>query len=457
MTETEKLTEIDPRVRLAEYFERGNKPVENWGIGTEHEKFLYRASDLKRLDYFSIPGISTILDHMQSNGWMPVTENGNMIGVQKDGASISLEPGGQFELSGRNFRTVHETFAETEKHFEELKKICRKFGVFSLAIGLDPLWELGQMPWMPKERYAFMRSYMPMRGTLGLDMMTRTATIQVNLDYGSERDMIKKMRVAQALQSTVTAIFANSPFSGGKPNGYLSYRAHVWDDTDPDRCGFLPFIFDDDFGFERYTDYLLDVPMYFIIRDGKYLPAGHMTFRQFMSGKHELKPVMQDWETHVSTVFPDVRLKQFLEMRGADGSCIHHIASLAALWVGLLYDNDSLDETYSLIRGWDTPSMQELRARVPREGLKAAGGNIRAGAVARQITRIASDGLTRRSKMLGIADEGRYLEPVREIAETGITQAEHLLRNYYERWDKDVTKLVKSWPKLRCDCECTES
>ncbi|MEL7587254.1 MAG: glutamate--cysteine ligase [Prolixibacteraceae bacterium] len=454
MTETEKLAEIDPRLRLAEYFEKGNKPAALWGIGTEHEKFLYRASDLKRLDYFSVPGIRTILEHMRGGGWQPVTENGNIIGVRKDGASVSLEPGGQFELSGRNFRTVHQTFEETKIHFDELREICRKFGIFSLAIGLDPLWELGQMPWMPKTRYALMRELMPLKGSLGLDMMTRTATIQVNLDYGSEADMVKKMRVAQALQSTVTAIFANSPFAGGKPNGFLSYRAHIWDDTDAGRCGFLPFIFDEGFGFERYTDYLLDIPMYFIIRDGKYLPAGHMTFREFVAGKHELRPVMQDWETHVSTVFPDVRLKQFLEMRGADGSCIHHIASLAALWVGLLYDSDSLDESYNLIRGWDIASMLELRARVPREGLRAAGGNIRAGAVAREVVRIASDGLARRAKMLGIEDEARYLEPVREIAESGITQAEHLLRNFYERWNEDVTKLVKSWPKPQCDGLC---
>jgi glutamate--cysteine ligase len=454
MTETEKLTEIHTLAQLVEYFEKGNKPVEQWGIGTEHEKFLYRASDLKRLDYFSFPGIRTILDHMRADGWKPMEENGNIIGVQKDGASISLEPGGQFELSGRNFRTVHETFTETEKHFEELKKICQKFGVFSLAIGLDPLWELDNMSWMPKTRYTLMREYMPLKGNLGLDMMTRTATIQVNLDYGSERDMVKKMRVAQALQSIVTAIFANSPFAGGKPNGYLSYRAHIWDHTDPDRCGFLPFIFDEGFGFERYVDYLLDIPMYFIIRDGKYIPAGHITFREFMSGKHTLKPILQDWETHVSTIFPDVRLKQFIEMRGADGSCVHHIAALAALWVGLLYDSDSLEQAYSLIRDWDTASMQEVRARVPGEGLKAVSGNIRVAEVAKQIIRIAADGLTRRSTWLGMDNEVIYLEPVREIVETGITQAEHHLQNYYEIWGEDVKELVRRWPKLRCSCKC---
>ena len=376
-------------------------------------------------------------------------EKENLTGLKKKGASISLEPGGQFELSGQNFRTVHETLLETQKHFEELKTICQEFGIFTLTLGFDPLWKQEDMPWMPKERYALMHEYMPARGNMGLDMMTRTATIQVNLDYAGERDMVRKMRVAQGLQSVVTAIFANSPFTGGKPNGYLSYRAHVWDHTDPARCGFLPFIFDEEFGFERWTDYLLDVPMYFIFRDGEYLPAGNMTFREFMAGKHRLKPIMQDWETHVSTVFPDVRLKQFIEMRGADGSCIHHIAALAALWVGLLYDTESLDEAGSLIRNWDIETMQEVRARVPREGLKAAFGKMSVDHIARQLIGIASAGLVRRSKLLGIDDEGIYLEPIRKIAETGITQAERHLRNYYDRWNEDVTELVKSWPKLR--------
>ena len=453
MTDMEQLTETDQRIRLVEYFEKGGKPPSNWSIGTEHEKFLYRASDLKRLDYFSSPGIGTILEHMRDYGWEALTEGDRLIGLKKDGASISLEPGGQFELSGRNFRTVHETFAETERHFDELKVICRKFGVFSLSLGFDPLWELNEVPWMPKTRYALMREYMPLRGSHGLDMMTRTATIQVNLDYENERDMINKMRVAQGLQTVVTALFANSPFSGGKPNGFLSYRAHVWNDTDPDRCGFLPFIFEEGFGFERYTEYLLDVPMYFIIRDGKYLPAGNITFRDFLAGKAGIKPLMQDWETHVSTVFPDVRLKRFIEMRGADGSCVHHIAALAALWVGLLYDSESLSEALALIASWSLEEMQELRDKVPVQGLKASAGRIHAGDTAREIVRIASEGLERRANLLGIASEATYLEPLREIAASGITMAENHLRCYYEQWNEDVRKLVSSWPKMRCSCE----
>jgi glutamate--cysteine ligase len=393
---------------------------------------------------------------MQKNGWEPIWEKGNLTGLKKNGASISLEPGGQFELSGKNFRTVHETLLETQKHFEELKTICQEFGIFTLTLGFDPLWKQEDMPWMPKERYALMHEYMPARGNMGLDMMTRTATIQVNLDYASERDMVRKMRVAQGLQATVTAIFANSPFTDGKPNGYLSYRAYVWDDTDPDRCGFLPFIFDEGFGFERWTDYLLDVPMYFICREGEYLPARNMTFREFMAGKYRLKPTMQDWETHVSTVFPDVRLKQFIEMRGADASCVYHIAALAALWVGLLYDSDSLEEACNLIHDWDPEMMQEVRARVPREGLKAALGKMQVDQIAKQLIRIASAGLGRRSKLLGIENENRYLEPIREITEAGITQAERHLRNYHTQWHEDVTTLVRSWPRLQQynSCRC---
>lgn len=447
MTEIEKKTEIQHKTQLIEYFEQGNKPVGKWGIGTEHEKFLFRKSNFKRLRFNPESGIGAILSHMQSNGWQPIMEGKKTVGLRKNGASITLEPGGQFELSGENFKTAQETFRETRKHFEELDTICRKYGFFSLPLGVDPLTNLEDVPWMPKKRYRWMKKYMPAKGELGLEMMTNTASIQVNLDYASETDMIKKMRVAQALQPVATAIFANSPFSGEKPNGFLSYRAHIWNHTDPDRCGFLPFIFDDGFGFERWVDYLLEVPMYFIYRNGSYLPANGKTFREFLQGKHSIKPTMQDWETHVSTVFPDVRLKQFIEMRGADASCVSHIVALSALWAGLLYDSQSLEEAYDLTSRWNIETMQEVRSQVPEKALNAASGNMHVGTISRQIYRIALDGLARRSEIRGIENEGRFLQPIREITESGITQAEKLLQQYNKNIKKDLSEIVYTWQK----------
>ncbi len=449
MTTTDNFTEILNKTQLVEYFEDGNKPSENWGIGTEHEKFLYRKSDGQRLGYDTSPGIGQIMTHMLKNGWAPLVEENNIIGLIKDGASISIEPGGQFELSGKNFHNIHQTFQETRKHFEDLSNICRKYDVTTLALGFDPIQKLDQMPWMPKERYRIMKQYMPAKGNLGLDMMTRTATIQVNLDYGDEINMIKKMRVAQALQSTATALFANSPFTEGKPNGYLSYRAQVWEDTDPDRCGFLPFIFDDDFGFERWVDYLLDIPMYFILRNGEFINSHNMTFRSFMNGKHSLKPTMEDWDTHVSTAFPDVRLKQFIEMRGADASCVSHIAALSAFWVGLLYDEDALNEAYAITQKWDVPTIRKVRSMVPKMALKASAGNIHIGNSARQMLKISAAGLARRAKHLNIEDEGIYLAPIIEIAESGITQAEQHLKKFHNEWNEDISKLMQCWPQAQ--------
>ncbi len=312
-------------------------------------------------------------------------------------------------------------------------------------MGVDPLWNVADIPWMPKARYAIMKECMPTKGNLGLSMMTNTATIQVNLDYASEADMIKKMRIAQALQPFASAIFANSPFTGGKPNGYLTYRTQIWNDTDPDRCGFLPFIFDEGFGFERWVDYLLDVPMYFIYRDGEYLPANKMTFREFMQGKHELQPTLEDWETHASTVFPDVRLKQYIEMRGADASCVKHIAALSAFWVGLLYDKQSRNEAYEMISKWNIEEIQDIRAQVPVKALKAQTANLHAGEIAQQLYQLASDGLTRRAKVCHTNDESQYLNPVREITESGITQAERMLKCYREDFNSSLIHMLESW------------
>ena len=430
LTEPEKREEIHNKAQLIEYFEKGCKPPERWGVGTEHEKFIFRKGNFKRVGYNTSPGIYAIFEQMQKKGWKPVMEKDIIIGLEKEDASITLEPGGQYELSGKNFKSVNETFSELRNHFKELDSICELLGLFSLPLGVDPVSKAEDVPWMPKERYSWMRKFMPLKGKLGLEMMLNTSAIQVNLDYGSEKDMITKMRVAQALQPVFTAIFANSPFKAGKSNGYLSYRAHIWDNTDNDRCGFLPFIFDEDFGFERWVDYLLCVPMYFIYRNDQYLSAEGMTFQDFLSGKHNLKPVISDWDIHVSTVFPDVRLKKFIEMRGADAGCVDDIAAVAALWVGLLYDSECLEEIYEYISGWDITSLREMRSLVPVKGMNAASGNIHAGEVAKYIYSIALKGLTKRSKFLGIEDESRFLEPVREVIESRVTNAEKLLQKY---------------------------
>lgn len=444
MIDTKTTLEIDSKYQLIEYFAQGGKQRSEWGIGTEHEKFLVYRTSLKRLAYRSSPGIKEILEHLQYSGWEPILEAGRLIGLKKDGASISLEPGGQYELSGKNIKTIHDTYAETKNHFDELREISSKFNVLNLALGFDPLWKRDDMQWMPKERYKIMKNYMPTKGSLGIDMMTRTATIQVNLDYSDESDMVKKMRVGQAIQPIATALFANSPFTEGKPNGYLSYRTLVWEDTDPDRCGFLPFIFDQDFCFERYVDYLLKVPMYFIIRDGKYLDSGNITFKQFMEGKHKIKPLMSDWEVHMSTVFPDIRLKRFIEMRGADASCFNCISALSAFWVGLLYDEESLAEVSEYIKNWKVEDIKEIRAKVPGEALKAQSLNLKVQKIAQDLIEISAKGLKNRSGELMIEDESRYLEPVRKMALTGITQADKLLYDYENKYNKDLYCLLRN-------------
>ncbi len=438
--------------QLVDYFRKGNTPFENWGIGTEHEKFMYNAIDFKRLAYDGEAGIKAILEAIREEGWEPIMEEENIIGLTKDGASITLEPGGQFELSGRNFSTIHQTYCETKRHFSTLFQISKQLNFFTLPMGLDPLWMVEDIPLMPKKRYEIMRNYMPKVGNLGLHMMTRTSTIQVNLDYADEQDMIIKMRIAQALQPVASAIFANSPFAQGEPNGYLTYRTEIWNDTDADRCGFLSFIFDDNFGFERWVDYLLDVPMYFIYRAGKYLPANNMSFRDFMCGKHTEKPTIADWELHCSTVFPDVRLKQYIEMRGADGSCVGHIAALSAFWVGLLYDEQSRKEAYEIISSWNIEDIIEIRRQVPKMALKASSGKLNVGIIAKQMLQLADDGLTRRANLCKTTDESSYLNPLRKIVASGITQAEQNLQIYEQKYNCNFTAFLNNLKKHQEEC-----
>ncbi|HTC18708.1 MAG TPA: glutamate--cysteine ligase, partial [Stellaceae bacterium] len=347
---------ITDKRQLIDFLASGAKPPEDWRIGTEHEKFVFRRTDLKRAPYDGRDGILALLEGLMRFGWELVHDADKVVGLAHDDAGISLEPGGQFELSGAPLKNLHETCAELHLHLRQVREVAEELDLGMLGMGFDPLSKREAVPWMPKRRYAIMRDYMPKKGKLGLDMMLRTCTVQVNLDFASEADMVAKFRVGLALQPIATALFAASPFTEGKPNGFLSYRSQVWTDTDPDRCGILPFVFEKGMGFERYVDYMLDVPMYFVYRDGRYTDVAGQSFRDFLKGKLPgmpgATPVMSDWSDHLTTVFPEVRLKKFLEMRGADGGPWRRLCALPAFWTGLLYDRAALDQAEQLISSW---------------------------------------------------------------------------------------------------------
>ncbi|MSO75625.1 MAG: glutamate--cysteine ligase [Alphaproteobacteria bacterium] len=434
---------VTSKRQLVDYLAAGSKPPPAWRMGTEHEKFVFRRDDRRRVPYEGPGGIRALLEAMRQFGWQPVIEKGNPVALTQGMASITLEPGGQFELSGATLETMHETRDELDRHFAQLRQVMPELGIAMHGLGFDPKWRRDDIGWMPKGRYKIMREYMPKKGKLGLDMMLRTATVQVNLDFQSEADMVKKFQVSLALQPLATALFANSPFTEGKPNGYLSYRSHVWTDTDPDRCGMLGFVFDAGFGFERYVDYLLDVPMYFVYRDGNYLDASGESFRDYMQGRLSAMPgqvpLITDWADHVTTAFPEVRLKRYLELRGADAGGLDMLCALPALWVGLLYDTTALDAAHDLIRDWSVEEMTVLRRDVPRLGLRAPHRGRPLRDVAGRVLAIARAGLKARARQDGgQSDETAYLAPIEVIAESGETNADRLLAAYRGRWRESV-------------------
>ncbi len=438
---------IESRDQLIQSFARGEKPKDAWRIGTEHEKFVYANGDHYAPSYDEPSGIRALLGELEQYGWKPVIEGGNAIAMTGADGSISLEPAGQFELSGAPLDSLHETCAETGRHLEQVKAAGEKLGIGFLGLGMWPDKTRAELPTMPKGRYAIMLRHMPRVGSMGLDMMLRTCTIQVNLDYASEADMAKKFRVGLALQPLATALFANSPFTEGKPNGMLSYRSHIWSDTDPHRTGMLPFVFEDGFGYERYAEYALDVPMYFVYREGKYIDAAGLSFRDFLKGELSVlpgeKPTLDDWTDHLSTAFPEVRLKTFLEMRGADGGPWNRICALPALWVGLLYDQGALDAAWDLVKDWTIDERQSLRDAVPKLGLDApiaGGGKLRD--IAGAALDIASAGLSARARLNRAGDnETGFLDPLREIVRSGKVPAEVLLERYHGVWGGDVSKV----------------
>ena len=440
---------IESIAQLAEPMAAGEKPRERWRIGTEHEKLVFCTRDHHAPSYDEPGGIRDMLLAMQEFGWEPVEENGTVIAMSGSDGGISLEPAGQLELSGAPLESLHQTCAETGRHLEQVKAIGARTGKGFLGLGMWPDKTRAELPVMPKGRYATMLRHMPRVGSMGLDMMLRTCTIQVNLDYSSEADMVKKFRTSLALQPLATALFANSPFTEGKPNGFLSYRSHIWSDTDPARTGMLPFVFDDGFGYDRYVEYMLDVPMYFVFRDGQYIDAAGQSFRDFLKGELPALPGefprMGDWEDHLSTAFPEVRLKSFLEMRGADGGPWNRICALPAFWVGLLYDQTALDAAWDLVKGWDMAGREELRSAVPKLGLDAplpGGGILRD--IAGEVLNISRAGLTARARLNTMGDnETGFLAPLDEIVRTGKVPAQVLLDQYHGEWGGDISRVYE--------------
>lgn len=447
---TSKGEPITDRRQLAAYLESGNKPASDWRIGTEHEKFAYRLSDLRPLPYDGPDGIGALLQGLTRFGWEPVEENGHVIALTQGLANITLEPGGQVELSGAPLETIHQTCCELHNHLRQVKTVGGELGIGMIGLGFQPKWAYGDIPWMPKGRYAIMRAYMPKKGKLGLDMMARTCTVQVNLDYSSEADMVKKFRVSLALQPIATALFANSPFTEGRPNGFQSFRSHIWTDTDADRCGDLPFVFEDGFGFERYADHALDVPMYFVYRDGKYIDASGQSFRDFIDGRLPALPGevprMTDWTDHLTTLFPEVRLKKYLEMRGADGGPWRRLCALPAFWTGLLYDGTALDAAWDMVKDWTAEERAELRATAPRLGLRAPFRGRTLREVAAEALDVSRSGLARRNRRDNWGDdECHFLDTLYAIVGAGRSPSDELLARFHGEWGGSVDKVFEEY------------
>ncbi|MCZ8316034.1 glutamate--cysteine ligase [Phreatobacter sp.] len=449
--DTVDMTPIESRDELVAWIEKGVKPKERFRVGTEHEKFgFYRATHAP-VPYEGPRGIEALLRGMEGLlGWEPIEDGGKIIGLADvtGGGAISLEPGGQFELSGAPLDTIHQTCTETHAHLAQLREISEPLGIGFLGLGMSPKWSRAETPVMPKSRYQIMTRYMPKVGTLGLDMMYRTSTVQANLDFSSEADMVKKLRVSLAWQPVATAIFANSPFTEGKLNGYLSFRSAVWMDTDNQRAGMLPFAFEDGMGFERYVDYALDVPMYFIKRGETYVDVAGSSFRDLLEGKNAAAPgeraVLSDWVNHVGTIFPEVRLKRYLEMRGADSGPLSRIVALPALFVGLLYDDGVLDAAWDLVKDWTAEERQKLRDDVPKLGFKAEIRGITVHELARQMLTLARTGLRRRDRLdMNGCDETRYLEPLQAIVDEGRTAAEVLIEKYLGPWQGQIDRVFE--------------
>ncbi|MBW4981722.1 glutamate--cysteine ligase [Mameliella sp. CS4] len=439
--------------QLAEYLASGCKPKDQWRIGTEHEKFGYCKDTLNPLPYDGDRSIRAVLEGLRDrHGWDPVSEGGHIIGLSKDGANVSLEPGGALELSGAPLETIHQTCDEVNEHLAQVKDIADEIGVGFIGLGAAPIWTHEEMPLMPKGRYKLMDAYMDKVGTTGKQMMRRTCTVQVNLDFETEADMVQKMRVALALSPVATALFANSPFFEGKPVGVKSKRMQIWETLDDSRTGMLPFVFEDGFGFEAWVDYALDVPMYFVYRDGVYVDALGMSFRDFLDGKLPALPgevpTLSDWADHLTTAFPDARMKKYIEMRGADGGPWRRLCALPAFWVGLMYDQTALDAAWDLAKGWDAETREALRLAATRDGLQAQVGNIRMHDLAHEVLNIAEAGLVARARPGAgglVPNETHFLNALKDSVESGKVPSDELLEHYHGDWNGDLSKIYGAY------------
>ena len=444
---------IESRDQLAAYIASGEKPRDAWRIGTEHEKFGYDKATLLPLPYEGACSIQAMLTGLRERfGWAPVLEQDKLIGLERDGANISLEPGGQLELSGAPLETIHQTCDEVNGHLAEVQEIAERIGAGFIGLGAAPIWSQDQMPMMPKGRYRLMTDYMGRVGTLGTQMMYRTCTVQVNLDFASEADMVQKMRVALSLQPVANALFANSPFLDGKPNGWKSWRAHIWQNLDAARTGMLPFVFRDGFGYDAWVDYVLNVPMYFVYRDGRYIDALGQSFRDFLDGRLPALPgevpTLSDWADHMTTVFPEARVKKYIEMRGADGGPWRRLCALPALWVGLIYDQTALDAAWDLVRGWDDETREAWRREAGIHALDAQVNGTRMQDLARQVLEIAEGGLKNRARAGAgglVPDETHFLNALKESVDSGKVPADELLEKYHGEWGGDLSPIYREY------------
>ena len=438
---------IEHMGQLAEYMESGCKPADQWRIGTEHEKFGYLTDTLLPVPYDGPRSIRALMEGLRDGfGWTPVYERDALIGLTRDGANISLEPGGQFELSGAAVDTLHDTCAELHQHLAEVRTVADRMCIRFMGVGAAPVWSHDQMPVMPKGRYRLMTDYMGRVGTHGTQMMYRTCTVQVNLDYASEADMVKKLRVSLALQPVATALFASSPFFEGKPNGHRSWRSRIWRGLDDSRTGMLPWAFEDGMGFQRYVDWVLDVPMYFVYRNGSYINALGQSFRDFLKGELPAlpgeKPTLSDWADHMTTVFPEARVKKYIEMRGADAGDAAHLTALPAFWVGLMYDQGALDAAWDLVKGWSAETREGLRVAASVSALAAEAGGVKMRDLAREVVALSEAGLKARARAgAGQADEAGYLAVLHDSIARGRVPADDLLTLWQGDWAGDLNRL----------------